>query len=698
MFAKIALAICFTSLLLAEQLPDGVSINLRNPQYCDGVLQTLSGGVVTAPNLRVQAREIESRRENRAYTLYAEGDLMVEYGEHLFTGQSLHYNFHTHRGVIYEGRGMFHPWYVGASCIELLPEGGYRLYRGFLSTSPSWDPEWRIAVERAYLSRANIFTASNVTFQIARLPIMWTPYLKTSLSWILDSPLRYRLRWGGPQGPRFGVSYKLIDQGFFKTFLRVDYRLSRGPGLAIETEACSPTRKEIFLTRNYVARDSAIDDPSERFRYRFQGFYNYCLHDDRMNLNVTYDKVSDEDMPRDYSDEDLELKTAQRTQLCFRGQSDYGIADFRTRIRVNSFETLKEDIPSIGLHLRPLSIGAGILTENRFHFGYHDFRFSNSVAHSLDYSSTRAALYHRLYRPLSLGPICATPQAGLVAIYYGNSADQSSKWVVLGQFGSELTTQLYRHYGSFKHVIEPYLKYDYYTAPQTGVNEHFIFNLDDGWSSLHALRLGSKHLLYQKCESIAKRLHLDLYTYAFFNTPSIGTVAPRLYAETMINASDSLRYTALAIWNLQHHAVDSFNFRTQWTASENLALNVEYRYRSPYYWRRLDPNNFIMDTVRTEADLLKTTISDRRSTLLFHAFYRFKHDIAFEALYHHGWNRVDQPYYRQYQLSLLKTIRSTWHIKLSYQQRENDHRVAVHIKVGLKKPSCHSSTPYSLLE
>lgn len=712
MLAKIitvAICILFAPLSAVEEnspFAPGVALNLRDPEYCDGVLTTTEGGVVVAPDLRVQAMRIESCRqiiENEpVFTIHAEGNLMLEYGEHVFTGGELQYDFQAHRGVIYEGRGMFHPWYVGAKCIELLPNGDYVLHQGFLSTSPAWDPEWRIAISNAYLTKNRVLTATNVQFQIVRLPIMWMPYLKTHLDWLLDSPVRYRLRWGGPQGPRFGITYKLIDQGCFKTFLRLDYRLSRGPGFAIETEACSPDHTEIFLTRNYIARDSAIDDPSERFRYRFQGFYNKCLCDDRMNLNITYDKISDEDMPSDYSDEDLELKTAQRTQLHFRGQNDCGITDFKTRVRVNNFETLKEDLPAIGMSMRPFSIGpTGVISENRFHFGYHDFRFSNLLPTSSDYSSTRTEFRHNVYRPFSFGTGTITPEAGLVAIYYGNSADSSSKWVVLGQFGGIVNTQIYRHYGSFKHVLEPYVKYDYYTTPNTGPDQHFIFDLQDGWYRLNTMRVGGRNLLYQKCTNgcIAHRLTLDLYTYAFFHTPTIGSTVPRFYAKAIWDTSPSLRHTTLTVWNQHNRVLDEFNFRTQWTVSENLAIDAEYRHRSPFYWRRLDPDNFIMDSIRPEVALLNSPVSDKRSTLLLHVFYRLQHDLAIEAQYHHGWDRTSQPYYREYQLDLLKTIRSTWHVKLSYQQKENDHRVAIHIKIGLKKPEMPCSTPcFSLLE
>lgn len=690
---------CMQGAAAEESVPspfaEGVAIHLRNPELCEGVLTTSEGGVITAPDIRIQARCIESHRQIvddvPIFTVRAEGDLMLQYCDHIFTGSLLQYDFQAHRGVLYDARGMFHPWYIGADYVQLLPDGNYRIHKGFLTTSPAWDPEWRLCINNAHLTKTSLLTAKNVQFQVARLPLLWIPYLQTKLNWLVDSPVRYRLRWGGQQGLRFGIIYKILDCEWFKAFFRFDYRLSRGPGAALETERYSPDGTEVFLTRNYVARDSADDAPNERLRYRVQGYYNKCLCDGQVNLNITYDKISDIDMPTDYSDKDLELRTAQRTQLRVRSQNDYGIADFRTRIRVNSFETLKEDIPFLDVNFRPFSLGpTGIISENQVQFGYHDFRFSNIQPASTDFNSTRAEFQHNLYRPIQLGFGAITPDAGVVAIYYGNSAERFSKWVTLGQFGGTAMTQMHKHYGCFKHVLEPYVRYQYFTTPNTSPDQHFIFDLQDGWFRLNTLRFGGRNLLYQKCGDgcVAHSLTLDVYAYAFFDTPTIGSTLPRIYTSAIWDVTSSFRYTACVVWNREHNILDQSNFRAQWTVNENLALDAEYRFRSSYYWRRIDPDNFLMDSFRSQDLLRNSPVSDRRSTGLLHAFYRIQPDMAVEAWYHYGWNRLNQPNYKEYQIDVLKTIRSTWHLKVSYQQRENDHRVALHIKVGLEKPEC----------
>ena len=72
-----------TNKLLKEVLEEGITVDLRDPVYCDGVLTTDQGGVITGPNIRVQARNLIYTRQDEIVTMEAEGQLLVEYGDYL---------------------------------------------------------------------------------------------------------------------------------------------------------------------------------------------------------------------------------------------------------------------------------------------------------------------------------------------------------------------------------------------------------------------------------------------------------------------------------------------------------------------------------------------------------------------------------------------------------------------------------------
>ena len=681
---------------------DGVSIDLRNPEIQDGTLSTEEGGVISAPGIRIQAKKLVIRRikvdEEAFFNVRAECDLLLEYNDQIITGDFICYDFHQQRGVVYHARLKIGNWYAGASSLFLLPGGNYLLDDGYISASLSKSPDWRLCTSRAYISKSRTLFASHPRLCIVNLPILWFPFLWTPLDWIVDNPLSYRVRWGGHQGLRLGVGYQFLNWPCLDAFLRFDYRLSRGPGVAVETIYRSPNRDETFLTRNYVARDSSIQDPTQRNRYRLQGCYKNCLCGDLLTVRGAYDKISDKDMPFDYCDHDFDLPTYQRTELTLRSQSPYSIADLRTRIRVNNFETVKEELPSASLFLKPFTVAdTGTIVENYANFGYYEFKFSKDVPNTTDFNSTRSELSQNLYRSFKVRELTFTPKAGWVAIFYGNSSAHNSKWVTVGDLGAEFTTFIHRYYGRFKHVIEPYLNYQHLTTPNTNPDEHFIFDINDGWYRLNTIRWGARSLLYEKlCNGcVAHRLTADVYAYAFPDTKTLRSAIPRTYANLIWDVHPRLRQTLAFTWNQSQNALDEFNAHTLWTLSDDLAVDAEYRHRGPYCWRKADPLNFVVDSFRDVSTLRASGMSDKRDTVLLHGFYRMTHDLALEAQYRWGWGRSTQPDYTEYQIDITKTFRSSWHMRLSYQNRENDHRVAVHLKMGLRAPRCQPcAQPY----
>lgn len=680
--------------LLSNLFAEGITVDLLNPTYTEGVLSTNSGGVIRGPDLRIQALCITYTRKLSndvpLFTVVAEGNLCLEYGPYIFIGDKLEYDFQTRTGTVYNGKSGLEPWYFGGEKIELCSDGSYRIHHGFITTSENSQSDWQIRAEEAHIIQDKFLNARNVQFRVVNLPLIWVPSFRLNLESIFDNPLRYRVRWGGNQGLRIGAIYEMLSWEFFKVFLRLDYRFNRGLGGGVETEYRSVDNHERFLTSNYVARDSSIDDPDEQIRYRFEGIYvNHPLND-TFSVDLSYDKLSDRDMETDYYERDLELKTAQRTQLLIRKQEDdFWITNFLTRVRLNNFQTVKQELPSLGTSLHPIEIGnTGIITDNQFNISYLDFKYSNGLPNVSDYNSTRLAIHNRIYRPMKLGPINHTPQIGFVGINYGNSPEHTLQTIALGAFGYEINTSLTRTYTCWKHAIEPYISYNYYTFPTSGPREHYIFDIEDGWYRLNMLRFGCRNLIYIKKDTgfISRYLMADLYANAFFKTPTMPLEIPYVYGRVVWDSFPFLRHTLSPAWDIQRNQISYINFRTEWTVNEDAAIAAEYRHRNDFAWRKVDHANFILESFHSEAALRASALSDRRDTLLLHFFYRLKPNWALEFESRHGWNRRLEPSYTEYEVDLLTTIQTAWHVKISYQHKQDDDRIAFYVNVGVRPP------------
>lgn len=698
------ICILFHAQFLASQIPDeteglfvkGVTVDLREPVFTDGVLCTDQGGVITGPDIRIQARKIVYTKKMidnlPIFTLEAEEDLMLEFGDYVFVGDRLEYDFQNKTGVIYNGRTGIEPWYFGGDEIRLCSDGSYIIYSGFVTTSENYDNEWEIKADVAKLTCDNQLSAKNVQFRAANIPLFWLPSFQFNLNSIFDSPIRYNFRWGGREGPRLGILYEIFSWNRFKAFFRFDYRATRGPGAGIETYYLSPDHRMSLETINYFARDSSLIHPNEKVRFRFQGVYHNQILDDKVGIDLTWDKLSDKDMATDYNDKGLELDTAGRTELHVRRQENFWISNFWTSVRVNGFQTLKQELPTLDTTWKPFNIGStGIISENQLKASYLNFVYAENLPDVHDYNAARIELSHNFYRPFSLGQATLTPEAGFLGIFYSDSPEDHPETLAMGLFGCQLNTHLYKYYGtSCKHVITPYLHYQYYTFPTVNPEHHFIFDIEDGWYRLNMLRFGfSQDFLGKNCDDgcVQRLLHLDLWANAFFDTPTIPKTIPKVYTRLVWSFLPTLRHSLDAAWDIEENQLDHFNLRNEWTLNEDAAISLEFRHRSAFDWRKVDKSNFILDSFRSIQELRHSQVSDRRNTLLVHFFYRFHPSWALEFQSRSGWDRMREPSYNEYELDILTTLRSAWHMKLSYQHKEEDDRVAVYVSIGLKRPN-----------
>lgn len=675
--------------LLEKGYPEGITVDLREPTYAEGVLTTDKGGVINGPDLRVQAQHIRYTRQAPHYTIEAEGNLILEFGEYVFVGEKLFYDFVKQEGIITCGRTQSGPWFFGGETIELRSDKSYVITNGYVTTSERDEPEWALLSSHATVWDEQYLQAKHVQLRFFDFPILWVPSLKANLDSIFDSPIRYRFKWGGRQGPRFGLTYEIFSWERWKTFIRFDYRITRGPGGGFETYYHSLDGKTQFQSINYVAKDSSLLDPDEKVRYRFEGVYEKELTEYRTNILMTYDKVSDIEMPGNYYDRDFDFETSERTQLLVDRHDDDWIASFYSRVRVNNFETVKQELPTIYFDSRPTVLGrSNIIVDHWARLSYLNFRYANNLENVHDFSSSRIEYRPTVYRSFLMGPINWTPELGGVSIFYGNSPKREEEKLLLqGKAGCTLSTQLYRHYTHFKHVIEPYTSYFYYSKPSVEPNEHYIFDIDDGWYQLNQLTVGVGNSFYRKEESCVSRpFYADIYSHAFFDSKNIKPVVPYLYGRFMFFFLPTLRELIETAWDFRHHQMAYFNIRVDWTYNADFALGTEYRHRNAYAWRKVDQENFFLEAFRSEKSLRHSPLSDRRDTLLFHMFYRFHPNWVAEISSRNGWDRLLEPHYAEYEINLLTTIQTAWHLKISFQHQEDDTRIAVYMNVGLPAP------------
>jgi hypothetical protein len=653
-------------------------LNLKDPVFDNGVVSTDQGGIITGEGLRIQAQKIvyTNRIENGVPVkkVVAEGDLLLQYADSAFVGSRLEFDFLSRSGTLHQGKTFVDLWFLGGERIELRPDGSYVLYDAFITTCESQENTWDLNAGMVKITRDHLLQAQKIRFRFFKFPVFWLPSFKSNLKTFKDPPIKYKILWDKGLGPRATMRYRIYSWEDFNLFFRLDYRLKRGFGAALESEYYSPDSRTMFLTRSYGAHDKSVPDERGPRRFRLQGLLDHKSADGKTQVHMTYDRFSDNKMPGDFRTDDFEVNTQKRTLLVVNHQEEslYGTLSFQPRI--NRFQSQNQELPLLSTGIRTFEIArTGILSENWMNAGFLDYVFAKDLHHYLrNTHALRIETLNTLYRPIPLRYLTLTPQVGFIGIFYNNNPERTSVGQAVFSYGGTASTRLGRRYERFKHVIEPYATYTGLSHPKAGLNQHFIFNIDDGYYQLNMLQAGLRNTLFSLNRTqFLPSVTADLFAIAFFDTDRFSTLFPKAYLTLGVHRP-SYMFAGDVVWNIEERVLDRFNIRTGITVSEDLACALEYRHRSKFDWRKADHENFILDMARSVSTLLHSPLSDGRNTLLANIRMRLSPEWELQFQSQYGWGRRNEPSYHSERVDFFTSLTCSWRLRFSVQHTPND--------------------------
>ncbi len=669
---------------LPEEHP--LTVNLKNPVFVHGIISTNDGGVITSPGIRIQAQNIEYTNKiengNRIQIIKAEGDLMMEYGERIFVGKRLEYDFVNRRGVLWEGKTFVDMWFLGGDKIELKEDGTFYIFNAFITTCETQENTWEIKARDVKISKDQLLSARNIRFQFFKIPLFWLPAFKSNLKVFEDPPIRYKIIWDKGLGPRLTMRYRIFSWQQLNLFFRLDYRLSRGPGAAFESEYFTPDGKTTFVTRSYGAYDKTFPDEKGSKRYRLQGLYHTESKDGKTVAHATYDKLSDTRMVADYRSEDFEINTQRRTHLVVSHTRKDAIFNLSFQPRINRFQSIDQELPFVTVGIRPFNIGSSsIISSNYINAGYLDYVYATDLSNEFKklhlQTSTHALrleTHNELYSPFSVGNMTLTPSVGVIGIFYSNNAHHDAVGQGMLTYGMRGQSYLFREYSHFRHVMEPYIHYQGLTRPTSGLNHHFYFDINDGFFQLNQLKMGVRNCFTLNGHSgFCPAIIADVYTYAYFGHRAFSHVLPKYYLDVGWSRP-SYSIKGGVAWNEQEKVWDYTNIVTEWTINKDCAFAVEFRHRSKYDWRKGDHENFFLDVARPIDELVRSPLSDGRDTLLTRLFLRLTPKWTCQLQTRNGWGRKNEPRFNTCKIDLFYMLTCSWRMRLSYERMPNDNR------------------------
>ncbi len=689
-----ALYLFLANAIYAEETENNaLRIDLNNPSYIDGILTTIRGGVITGPNLRIQAQNIEYTHKIEKGQLIqkvkAHGDLIAQFNGRVYVGKYLSYNFIEKTGTLIGAKTAVIPWYVEGNQIDLYPNNHYVVTNGYLTTSETADHLWDIKAKRLDFHDKYYVSAKSVQARVGGFPVFVIPYYQANLKQFWnDSPVSYRVVWDKGQGPRFTMRYRVYANDVFDAFVRFDYRLKRGAGGALETNYCSLDGQSFLYTKNYLAYDTFYNDnhPNRMgTRYRLQGQLQHVTDSGQTELYGSWDKLSDQEFPADFHMEDFELNIQKLTRLFLKHQRQVTLLNLQMKPRINYFDSLKQELPQAYVSIHPQRIkNLGIISQSQVKAGYLDYVYADEIDHFVkDFSSWRVGARQTLYRPMKLKGITVTPLATLQGIYYSKSPDHHQIGQLIGSYGIDVEGHFGKRYQRLAHTIQPYLRYFGLTTPTVQPDNVYIFSINDGFHRIDQLRVGLQNTLYTSDRPFIPKLRLDVYGLSFFDNRVFTKTFPKAFTDLQMNFP-RVSTTIKCGWNFQENVLDVGNVHVGWTINEYLAIYGELRHRSRFYWRKADYENYILDVTRPIDELLDSPLSDGRNAAILTMQMQIAPQWALRVQSHYGWGRKKQPGYSEAKIDLLGLIATSWRIRLSYMHTVRDDRFTFGISLVRK--------------
>lgn len=656
-----------------------LNVQLQSPVYQEGVTSTDQGGIITGKDLYIQAKKMKYiQRKEGDVTLRlieAEDDLFFRFKNRVYIGNRVEFDLNNQTAVVYNGMTDTGPWFIGGEKLFLKPDGSAVVYDCYMTTDETESSDWTIQAKEVYLSKNNTVRAQNVRFTVFKKPIFWLPSLSKDLNRESTSPLKYRVSHEGKKNFRLGLSYTFGVGENWENRILFDVSTKRGVAGGFATEYKNPNHKETFNAFNYYAHDIATNDSDKMKRYRFQGKYNNLLWEDKVGFRASYDKLSDSSFAGDFTNRGLDSGRAGPTEAQFTRKEPNWISSLNTKVRINDFQTVKQQLPLFQFNALPIQLGeTDWVLDNRFNAGYLDYLYAHGTPDVHNFHSSRAEIKQKLYRPLPVGVLSVTPSVGYRLIGYGNSPQHDSRLLAQGVVGLECHTRLVRE----KQAFEPYVQYDYYTEPSVKPPKHFLFDLQDGLYRQNSMRFGARNFFYFP----ESKLTADLYTRAFFSSRNIGRTIPKIYLDGAWQATPYTLYSINSAWDTQRHDLDHINGRADLTLNEDIAVALEYRHRNAWSWRKVDPDNFMLDTFRSQHQLRSSQLSDRRNTVLAHLFLRLNPRVSAEFVTRHGWKRQHARPYTEYEVNLFTWLRGMVKLTFSFRHRETGNDYSFDISLG----------------
>lgn len=566
--------------------------------------------------------------DTTAETVYARGNIVIEYRGNVWKGDEATYNFKTGEGDFGEFEAFSHPFYIRAADSHRLSPQMVQLKQVMFTTCDPDNLEYSLRASSATIEDNNIVRAKNVRFHLGPMPFFWVPYMKANIEEL--AKFEVTAGWSSRMGPFLLTAYNQPINDVWRSRTHVDIRQKRGVGVGQDFLWEGREDEYEGLVRAYYTydREPWRDEAEQRERegniendrYWFQLRDRHNLTDrDYLILELNY--LGDEWMLEDFFDDDYQQNVQPENRVTLAHYGDWYTAGVDADFRLNDFFGNVNRLPEVYFDVnRQQVFSTPFYYESGNTLSYLERVYPDGSTTN-DYDAFRVDTAHMFYLPSRhFDFLSVIPRAGYRGTYYSKTLEQQivtnvvavtnelgetigtsnetetlfldapAAWRNLPELGLESSFMAFGEFyrgptgieedEDLRHIWEPYADYTFNPEPNVVSNELWQFDEVDTLGMRNDVLVGIRNYLQTKRWNAPHNL-----IYADLNT----TI--RLDPEEDEEALEDVNFRVeWRIWywfywdfygayDTEDSSLRTFNTQIQFQEEDIYRLAMDYRYQ-----------------------------------------------------------------------------------------------------------------------
>lgn len=596
---------------------------VRHLVVADGNVRVTKG----LDSLEGDYAEVDTENE----TVYAKGNLRLQYQGNAWQGNETHFNFRTGVGDFGAFTLRREPFTIIARDSQRVDDRRMSLSGVILTTCDPENPEYSVRAAYASLEDDSIIRAKHVRFQLGPVPFFYFPYIKANVHWFDN--FEFTPGVSSSMGVFLLTAYRHRINETWTSRTHLDLREKRGVGLGQDVLWDDPEGLFSGMARVYYVndqepwknetqqaeRENLVD--ADRYWFHFEDRHNLT---DRDSLRTELNYVSDPWILNDFFDEVYQQNVQPENRVTLSHRGNRYTAGIGLVARLNDFYSNVSRLPEAYLTVNRQQILQTPLyyeSENTMSFLRKEYADGSTAE---DYDAYRLDTYHTVYWPSrQFGFLSLVPRAGYRGTYYSKTRESSAVtnvvpvtdaetglvvgttnqvetllsdgeavWRSLPEIGLESSFSAFgtlmdgatgiEEDQGLRHVAEPYLDYTLRLEPNAEPEDLWYFDSIDELDKAHEVLLGMRNYLQTKRQG---RLHNLAYldVYGTLNLDPDDEAGEEAFENLSLKA-ELMPFTPFywnfqAVYDVQESLLYTFDTQVGLEAENVFSFGVDYRYK-----------------------------------------------------------------------------------------------------------------------